>query len=253
MKTTCDVIRDLLPLYCDGVCSQESKQLIEAHLGECDACRAQCDLMRRQLSARAVHTPQQAAAQAAAAWREGIRRAVRRAYLILLAVVVAAAAAVCLYHGLNSTAEGSILGMTAQAEKFLNTENSELVLAKKRGDYLVVMLRTEDGGCSMDILERDSLFHDRWQGGPGSAGQPAGGLSGHLFGGSDEMPLLVIYGLDLPEEACWYTFRYGDTTYTRPIVSHRVLDLFFPDNRVGGSAGAIHNITLLDGNMQELT
>ena len=67
------------------------------------------------------------------------------------------------------------------------------------------------------------------------------------------MPLLVICGLDLPEEACWYTFRYGDTTYTRPIVSRRVLDLFFPDSRVGGSAGAIHNITLLDENMQELT
>ena len=26
----CDVIQDLLPLYCDGVCSEESKKLVES-------------------------------------------------------------------------------------------------------------------------------------------------------------------------------------------------------------------------------
>ena len=25
MKTHCDIINDLLPVYCDGVCSEESK------------------------------------------------------------------------------------------------------------------------------------------------------------------------------------------------------------------------------------
>lgn len=38
MKTECDVIRDLLPLYADDVCSRQSRALVEEHLDECPAC-----------------------------------------------------------------------------------------------------------------------------------------------------------------------------------------------------------------------
>ena len=39
MKMRCEVIQDLLPLYCDHQASQESCQLIEEHLQECNSCR----------------------------------------------------------------------------------------------------------------------------------------------------------------------------------------------------------------------
>ena len=39
MKKNCNIIRDLLPLYIDGVCSEESKQLVEEHLKECAKCQ----------------------------------------------------------------------------------------------------------------------------------------------------------------------------------------------------------------------
>lgn len=137
----------------------------------------------------------------------------------------------------------------AKAEKLLSAENSELVLARKRGDYLAVLLRMDSGGCGVDILERDSLFHDRWRGGPGSAGQPAGYLQVSDLGSSDE-PLLVAYGIDLPESACWYTFEYANTTYTRPIVSRRVLDMFLPMDSV--QPHYTITVTLLDENMQPI-
>lgn len=38
MKYNCDLIRDLLPLYQDDVCSESSRQIVEEHLGECRAC-----------------------------------------------------------------------------------------------------------------------------------------------------------------------------------------------------------------------
>ena len=38
MNYPCSVIQDLLPLYIDGVCSQESRKLVEAHLAECTVC-----------------------------------------------------------------------------------------------------------------------------------------------------------------------------------------------------------------------
>ncbi len=40
MKYPCKMIQDLLPLYLDGVCSEESKKAIEKHLSECPDCKA---------------------------------------------------------------------------------------------------------------------------------------------------------------------------------------------------------------------
>lgn len=40
MKLNCEVIQDLLPLYEDGVCSPESRKLVEEHLKTCKACQA---------------------------------------------------------------------------------------------------------------------------------------------------------------------------------------------------------------------
>ena len=39
MKYPCSLIQDLLPLYHDGVCSEESNKIIEAHLSECSSCK----------------------------------------------------------------------------------------------------------------------------------------------------------------------------------------------------------------------
>ena len=38
MKLPCEMIRDLLPLYHDGVCSPVSKTLVTEHLRECESC-----------------------------------------------------------------------------------------------------------------------------------------------------------------------------------------------------------------------
>ena len=39
MTFSCEIIRDLLPLYIDGVCSEKSKDAVKTHLSECDGCR----------------------------------------------------------------------------------------------------------------------------------------------------------------------------------------------------------------------
>ncbi len=44
MKTDCEIIRDLLPLYVDEICSEKSRQLVDEHLQECGECG---DLMCR--------------------------------------------------------------------------------------------------------------------------------------------------------------------------------------------------------------
>ena len=39
MKLPCKVIEDILPLYHDEICSAESRELVDEHLKECEACR----------------------------------------------------------------------------------------------------------------------------------------------------------------------------------------------------------------------
>lgn len=47
MKYKCGIIKDLLPLYVDHVCSDESKELIEEHLLECNNCKSYMDSLRK--------------------------------------------------------------------------------------------------------------------------------------------------------------------------------------------------------------
>ena len=46
MKYPCGIIKDLLPLYVDEVCNEESRQVVENHLTECEACRKYYEAMK---------------------------------------------------------------------------------------------------------------------------------------------------------------------------------------------------------------
>ena len=39
MRLDCKVIEDLLPLYFDNMCSEQSRKMVEEHLSECENCR----------------------------------------------------------------------------------------------------------------------------------------------------------------------------------------------------------------------
>ena len=52
MKISCDVIRDLLPLYVDEVLSNDSKTLVDEHIEECENCRDEL----KKLSGDEVHS-----------------------------------------------------------------------------------------------------------------------------------------------------------------------------------------------------
>ena len=43
----CGIIQDLLPLYLDHVCSEESRQLVEQHLKNCPACQTAVEQIKK--------------------------------------------------------------------------------------------------------------------------------------------------------------------------------------------------------------
>lgn len=50
MSLTCGIIKDLLPLYAENLCGDESREAVEAHLNECDSCRDTLDGMKQPQS-----------------------------------------------------------------------------------------------------------------------------------------------------------------------------------------------------------
>ena len=45
MKVPCNIIEDLLPLYHDNVCSEESRAMVKEHLQTCAKCRTLLAMM----------------------------------------------------------------------------------------------------------------------------------------------------------------------------------------------------------------
>ena len=39
----CEIVKDLLPLYADKICSESSKEFVKEHLKECDGCRKELE------------------------------------------------------------------------------------------------------------------------------------------------------------------------------------------------------------------
>lgn len=48
MKISCKIIEDLLPLYIDDVCSEESRRIVDEHLSECSKCSEILNQMKKE-------------------------------------------------------------------------------------------------------------------------------------------------------------------------------------------------------------
>ena len=47
MKINCDVVKDLLPQYYDGTLNEDTKNMVKAHLDECEECRAYLEEIKK--------------------------------------------------------------------------------------------------------------------------------------------------------------------------------------------------------------
>ena len=52
-EISCEVIQDMLPLYYDNVCSNDSKRMVEEHLSYCDNCKMELEKIQDE-----VHIPE---------------------------------------------------------------------------------------------------------------------------------------------------------------------------------------------------
>ena len=92
MKIPCEVIRDLFPIYHDGVCSGESKAIVEEHLAACEGCRAELEAMDAALP---VENTQRNWEEARAVenlskrWKKGMWRSLLQGVLFTILAIAA--------------------------------------------------------------------------------------------------------------------------------------------------------------------
>jgi len=94
MNVSCEIIKDLLPLYHDGVCSNDSKAMIEEHLAECDGCKADLQTMDEALfiNNKAQNLKEaEAVKKLSRRWKKGMLKSLLKGVLTTLLVIAAIA------------------------------------------------------------------------------------------------------------------------------------------------------------------
>ena len=77
MSISCEIIRDLLPLYHDRVCSNESMAAIEEHITACESCKAELQGMQSDLHMGSVGENMreaEAVKELSKRWRKGMTK-----------------------------------------------------------------------------------------------------------------------------------------------------------------------------------
>jgi len=147
MKITCKVIRDLLPLYHDDVCSDDSKVLVEEHLANCQSCKEELRRIESELSLHHVSPEVDGAKKAiSSAWKSAKKKSYIRGAII--------SAIVC------AMLVGAFVGLTewkiipAKAETLKVTELSQLpdgsitfrmIVDDNKNLFFVKYSKTDDG------------------------------------------------------------------------------------------------------------
>lgn len=261
MKLSCEIVQDLLPLYCDGVCSEESRQAVADHLEGCEKCRADVRLMERDMKAGSAQPQEKNAAQAAAAaWKKGRTRAFIIGCLIALLSVAVLAAGYCSFHWFSTADESDLDAMARQAASYLgrhtanfpdlNFNYDELSIEKieQRGNYLAALCKDADGNWCMCEFDRDRLFENRWRANGGKVSLKDGAASSWNYGSPKGEAVLIFCGGNIPDEVCWYKFQNNNITYICPVENNTILDIFIiqDSSSIGGYP------ILLDRNQQEI-
>lgn len=104
MKTlSCDIVRDLLPLYVDEVVRETTKNEIERHLEICENCRKEAELMKTQWSLPVNETLQYSEAKVFKRLKKSLFRKKIVAIMLAVLLVVGVGAACYSYASFKET------------------------------------------------------------------------------------------------------------------------------------------------------
>jgi len=129
---TCKVIEDLMPLYADGICSEDTRTVVEHHTAECAECRKKLADMTAELEKKAEPTSP----------KGNPFKKVRRHYTKLIVVTLCICAAVMIPAAMlirmyvNEKLDQPGISFSTVAIRFGLTDVEKMI---KRGEYLKLL------------------------------------------------------------------------------------------------------------------
>ncbi|MDR1070377.1 MAG: zf-HC2 domain-containing protein [Gracilibacteraceae bacterium] len=105
MKMSCEIIKDLLPLYLDGVCSNDSKAAVEDHLLGCDKCQAELRAMQKPLPLDRTEQnldEAEAVKNLSRRWKKGMNKSLLKGVLLTIAAIAAIALVLYLFMDIRA-------------------------------------------------------------------------------------------------------------------------------------------------------
>lgn len=132
-KITCDVIQDILPLYCDGVCSEDSRELVERHLESCAECSKLLGKMKQEcaFSDEKEQVQEAIVKDMAAAWKKSIRKSFCYGVLIVLCIC--------------GILTGGYVALTRLIMVTIPADKLEIVVEEVTEQYVALSFRSIDG------------------------------------------------------------------------------------------------------------
>ena len=150
-KVSCEIIQDLLPLYCDDACSAESRQMVQAHLQSCETCREELRLMGLPIPVPENRHEVEAAHAAARAWKKNKRTAFRMGIILAALLVLLSAVLICGTHYAHSAAGDDTVGLQVLLESYGNMEGIEIDRIVQKGDYVYSNETVPSADCKIPV------------------------------------------------------------------------------------------------------
>ena len=172
MKLECDVIRDLLPLYAEKLASPASSALVEQHLSECPACRAELEQMEKPVPVQPEPQPDAPLKNI----RSSLNRRRLRTMLCSFAAALALAAVLMVWSVLGGagSASSSSMEYSTVVHYFESLQVTQFSLDLNTG--VITMNLKEGGKNNLPLPDTTSQ----------STTQATGGLLSGMLSSSDE-------------------------------------------------------------------
>ena len=91
MRIDCEIIKDLLPLYIDDICSSKSREIVEEHIEQCSSCKMELNLMNDDLSLNHIEenlNEAEAIKNLSKEWKKGMLRSLLKGALTTAIIVL---------------------------------------------------------------------------------------------------------------------------------------------------------------------
>ncbi len=152
VKLSCDVINDLLPLYAEGMVSQDTRRLVEKHLDTCSNCTKQLEFLQK---------PSEISMDISAEPFKKIKRKLFRKNVELVAITVTLVLVIVII-GLAYITSPEYLSYSSDMMSLTEYEDGRIIVTFKEqvAGYDVEKIKAEDeAGYSYHLIAWNTTFN----------------------------------------------------------------------------------------------